>query len=73
MFFVGFGNASNRFEIKLNRMLIGSKGLGYEIANLHPDMAFHKGIEWFSEIFFFYGVLFTIVGYEIWKADVASK
>jgi len=36
-------------------------------------MAFNKGVEWFAEIFFFYGVLFSIVGYEMVKAQVASK
>lgn len=52
-------------------MLLGTKGLG-EIKEIHADMAFVKGVEWFTELVFFYGVLFTITGYELWKADVAS-
>ena len=71
-FFVYFGNQANHFEVKLNRWLIGSKGLG-EIPDLHMDLAFNKGIDWFVEVFFFYGILFSIAGYEMWKADVASK
>ena len=71
-FFVWFGNYANMFEVKLNRWLLGSKGLG-SVSELHPDVAFNKGIDWFTEVFFFYGILFTIAGYEIWKAEVASK
>ena len=44
-----------------------------EIPDLHMDLAFNKGIDWFVEVFFFYGILFSIAGYEMWKADVASK
>ena len=55
----------------MNRWMIGSKGLG-EIPDLHTDMAFNKGVEWFAEIFCFYGVLFSIVGYEMWKAQVSG-
>ena len=66
-FFVWFGNGSYHFEIKLNRLLIGSKGLGTTL-NLHPDVAFVKGIEWFTEVFLFYGLMFSIVGYEMWKS-----
>lgn len=71
-FFCYFGNGANHFEIKLNRWLLGTKGLG-KIEDMHVDMAFNKGIEWFTEVFFFYGILFTIAGYELWKADVASR
>jgi hypothetical protein len=68
-FFVWSGNRANVYEVKMNRLMIGSKGLG-DIPDLHTDMAFNKGVEWFAEIFFFYGVLFSIVGYEMWKAQV---
>ena len=67
LFFANFGLRSNRFEIKMNRMLVGSKGLG-EIKDLPQDMAFHKGVEWFTEVFIFYGILFLIAGYELNKA-----
>ena len=71
-FFVRFGNFANRFEIKLNRRMIGSSGLG-EIEDMHTEIAFTKGVDWFSEIFFFYGIIFSIAGYELWKATVASE
>ena len=63
---------SNRMEIKMNRILLGTKGLG-EIKEIHADMAFNKGVEWFTELVFFYGVLFFITAYELRKADVASQ
>ena len=71
-FFVWFGNASNKFDIKLNRLLIGSKGLG-STPELHPDIAFVKGIEWFTEVFIFYGTLFGIVFYEMKKSAVSAE
>ncbi len=55
----------------MNRILLGTKGLG-EIKDIHADMAFGKGVEWFTELVFFYGVLFVITAYEFKKADVAS-
>ena len=35
------------------------------IKPLSPDAAFTKGVEYFSEIFFFYGMLMAIALYEI--------
>ena len=55
----------------MNRILLGTKGLG-EIKEIHADMAFNKGVEWFTELVFFYGVLFVITAYELKKADIAS-
>ena len=69
--FVRFGQATNRMEIKMNRILLGTKGLG-EIKEIHADMAFNKGVEWFTELVFFYGILFVITAYEFKKADIAS-
>ena len=71
-FFVRFGQFSNRQEIKLNRILIGFKGLG-EIKELPDQAAFRKGVEWFTEIVFFYGICFGIVFYEIGKNMKAAK
>ena len=56
----------------MNRILLGTKGLG-EIKEIHCDMAFNKGVEWFTELLFFYGVLFVITAYEFKKADIASQ
>ncbi len=55
------------FEIKLNRVLLGTKGLS-EIKPIHESVAFSKGVEWFTELVFFYGVLFIITWYELKKA-----
>ena len=52
-------------------MLLGPTGLG-ESKDLHVDMAFNKGVEWFTEVFVFYGILFLIAGYELNKAAVSA-
>jgi hypothetical protein len=52
--------------------MIGSKGLG-EIKPLSDDIAFNTGVEWFTEVFIFYGILFTIAFYELHKATKASQ
>ena len=53
-------------------MLIGQKGLG-RIADLHDEMAFQKGIDYFTEIFFFYGFVFGIAFYEMNKSVAATN
>ena len=55
----------------MNRALIGNKGLG-KIQPLSDDIAFNTGVEWFTEVFVFYGILFTIAFYELYRASVAS-
>ena len=70
-FFVNFGQRSNRFEAGLNRIIIQKKGLG-EVKKLKPELAFVKGVEYFNEIFFFYGLLFGLSMYQINQAMVAS-
>jgi len=51
----------------MNRALLGTKGLG-TIKELSSDIAFNKGVEWFTEVFIFYGILISIAGYELSKA-----
>lgn len=63
--FVWLGNFFNRFEVTMNRIIIQQKGLG-SIKKLQDDAAFNKGVDWFTEIVFFYGVLFGIVFYELY-------
>ena len=53
-------------------MMLGSKGLG-TIQPIHESVAFAKGVEWFTEIFFFYGILFGITFYELRKASIAGE
>ena len=52
--------------------MLGSKGLG-TIQPIHESVAFAKGVEWFTEIFFFYGILFGITFYELRKASIAGE
>jgi hypothetical protein len=69
--FMNFGQRAHAFEVKINRAMIGSKGLG-EIKPLSDDIAFNTGVEWFTEVFIFYGILFSIAFYELNKATKAS-
>lgn len=70
-FFVRIGNGFNRFEVTMNRIIIQQKGLG-SIKALQDDAAFNKGVDWFTEIVFFYGVLFGIAFYELAAAHKKS-
>ena len=42
------------------------------IKPLSSTKAFNKGVEWFSEIFFFYGILLTIAYFELVKSQKAA-
>ena len=66
-FFESFGQVCNRFEIALNRIIIQQKGLG-EVRAIPADLAFSKGVDYFTEIVFFYLVMFGIAIYEMDKA-----
>jgi hypothetical protein len=55
----------------MNRIIIQQKGLG-SIKKLPEDMAFNKGVDWFTEIVFFYGILFVIVFFEMFEAQKKS-
>ena len=44
-----------------------------EIKPVSADIAFNKGVEYFTEIVFFYGVLFGITFYEIDKSLKGAK
>ena len=54
LIFVFFGQKCHSFEIKLNRLLLARRGLE-KVPVLRESVAFSKGVEWFTEIFFFYG------------------
>lgn len=71
-FFCWLGNVFNRFEVTMNRIIIQQTGLG-AIKKLHDDAAFNKGVDWFTEIVFFYGVLFGIAFYEMGQAHHKAK
>lgn len=71
-FFESFGQLCHRFEVALNRIIIQQKGLG-EVRKIPPDLAFNKGVDYFTEIVFFYAIMFGIAFYEMDKAYRASK
>ena len=76
-FFVFLGQRFNRFEVFLNRVVIQQMGLG-EIKAIPDELAFNKGVEWFTEIIFFYGVLFGISIYEMrrslrWSSEIRTR
>ena len=74
-FFAYFGQLCNRFEIGLNRVVIQQKGLG-EIREIPADLAFSKGVDYFTEIVFFYLTMFAIAYYEMnksHKSGLATK
>ncbi len=66
-----FGQKCNKFEVTMNRRLAGKKGLS-SLPALSECVAFNKGVEWFVELAFFYGVLFGLAFYEINKAEQAK-
>ena len=72
LFFVNAGQVANRFEIALNRIIIQQKGLG-EVRAIPDELAFSKGVDYFTEIVFFYCIMFGIAIYEMDKAHKASK
>ena len=51
----------------LNRIIIQQKGLG-EVREIPADLAFSKGVDYFTEIVFFYMIMFGIAFYEMNKA-----
>lgn len=71
IFFCWLGQLFNRFEVSMNRIIIQQSGLG-AIKKLHDDAAFNKGVDWFTELVFFYGLLFGIGFYEIGLAHKKS-
>ena len=72
LFFASFGQLCNRFEIGLNRVIIQQKGLG-EIRQIPADLAFSKGVDYFTEIVFFYLTMFAIAYYEMNKSHKSGK
>jgi hypothetical protein len=73
------------YEIKINRYIVNEENklkkpgqvdqqeLKIYIKPLSDEAAFNKGVEYFSEIFFFYGILMLLAVYEIKKAQKSSE
>jgi hypothetical protein len=73
------GQFAHTWEIKLNRMIVqeqitkDEQELKLYIKPLSSDAAFNKGVEYFSELVFFYGVLLALAIYEIRKSHESSE
>jgi hypothetical protein len=52
----------------MNRLMMGSKGLK-KIPDIADSLAFEKGVEWFVEVVFFYGILCVLAVYELNKNE----
>ena len=80
--FISMGQKFYVWEIKINRFIVNDDNKNKNkndpadikedekkvyIKPLSDDGAFNKGVEYFSEIFFFYGILMALAIYEIRK------
>ncbi len=70
------GQYAHRFEIHLNRKIVNngaSQKLDFYIKPLSDEAAFNKGVEYFVEVVFFYGILIAIAVWEVKKGADASE
>ncbi len=71
-FFLKFGFLAQWYEARLDKLILGSK-CQTEFKQLQPGEAFEKGVEWFTEVVFFYGLLFLITWYELDRHEKAKN
>eukprot|EP00347_Sterkiella_histriomuscorum_P010651 403375454 len=73
--FIGYcGQKAHVWEIQLNRKIVNNnQKLDFYIKPLSEEAAFNKGVEYFVEVFFFYGVLISIAIWEIKKSHDSSE
>ena len=68
-----FGQKMHVFEAYLNRRIVNTNSkFDFYIKPLSDEAAFSKGVEYFSEIIFFYGILAIIAVWEVNKSHEAS-
>ena len=83
-FLVQCGQYAHIYEVKLNRYIQQEDKsdkqenplqpeIKFYIKPLNKDAAFNKGVEYFSELFFFYGLLMALAAYEIRKAHLSAE
>jgi hypothetical protein len=73
-FIMLFGQQAHRFEIYLNRKVVNNNNkLDFYIKPLSEEAAFNKGVEYFVEVIFFYGILMGIAIYEVNKSHISSE
>jgi Optic atrophy 3 protein (OPA3) len=74
-FICKWGQGAHRFEIYLNRTVTQQEQankLDFYIKPLSDEAAFNKGVDYFVEIVFFYGVLISLAIWEVSKAQESS-
>ncbi len=68
------GQGAHRFEIYINRKVVNSnQNLDFYIKPLSDEAAFNKGVDYFVEFVFFYGILIVIGIYEVKKGHDSSE
>jgi hypothetical protein len=73
------GQIAHKFEIKMDRYVLNSNLQGKDlelntyIKPLNVDAAFNKGVDYATQIIFFYGVLMGIAYYEVKKNYESSE
>ena len=70
-YIIFFGQNAHKFEIFLNRKIVNGAGqpqIDFYIKPLSDEAAFNKGIDYFVEIVFFYGLLIGIAVWELKKS-----
>ena len=69
------GQYAHRFEIYLNRKIVTGtqQKIDFYIKPLSDEAAFNKGVEYFVEVVFFYGILIGIAVWEVKKGADASE
>ena len=71
--FIYLGNKANIFEIKINRKLINpNTSLDFIVKPLKDDAAFNRGVDFFVEITFLYGLVAALTLYEVRKSYISS-
>jgi hypothetical protein len=65
-----FGQHAHKFEIYLNRKVVNNNDqkLDFYIKPLSDEAAFNKGVDYFVEVVFFYGILISIAIFEIHRS-----
>ncbi len=68
------GQKAHQFEIYVNRRVVSqTQKLDFYIKPLSDEAAFNKGVEYFVEVTFFYGILIAIGIYEVAKSHESSR
>lgn len=67
------GQYAHKFEVYLNRkIMVENQKLDFYIKPLSEEAAFNKGVEYFTELVFFYGILIAIALYEVKQSLIES-